>query len=98
MLHEMVGDPNNAEDNKRMKETSPVFHVDKIQCPLLIAQGAKDPRVNKDESDQVVAALKERGIDVQYIMKENEGHGFRNEENRFEFYGEMEKFLAQHLS
>ena len=93
MLHEMVGDPNNTEDNARMKATSPVFHVDKIKAPLLIAQGAKDPRVNQDESDQMVAALKEKGIDVQYILKESEGHGFHNEENRFEFYGAMESFL-----
>lgn len=97
MLKEMVGDPDDAEDNKRMKATSPVFHVDKIQAPLLIAQGAKDPRVAQAESDQMVEALRARGIDVEYILKENEGHGFRNEENRFEFYDAMERFLAKHL-
>ncbi|MGH8800920.1 MAG: alpha/beta hydrolase family protein, partial [Casimicrobiaceae bacterium] len=53
--------------------------------------------VNKDESDQMVAALKARGIEVPYIVKENEGHGFHNEENRFEFYEAMEQFLARHL-
>ena len=62
-----------------------------------MAQGANDPRVKQAESDQIVEALKARGIDVQYMVKENEGHGFHNEENRFDFYGAMEKFLAQHL-
>ena len=73
------------------------MHADKIKTPLFIAQGAKDPRVNKDESDQMVAALKKRGVDVEYMVKDNEGHGFHNEENRFEFYGAMEKFLAKYL-
>ncbi|MBL0128006.1 MAG: S9 family peptidase [Flavobacteriales bacterium] len=95
MMYEMVGDPKT--DSLLMRDASPVFFVDRIKCPLFIAQGAKDPRVNKDESDQVVAALKARGIDVQYLVKENEGHGFHNEENRFDFYGAMEKFLDQHI-
>jgi dipeptidyl aminopeptidase/acylaminoacyl peptidase len=64
---------------------------------LLVAQGAKDPRVNLNESNQIVEALRKRGIDVQYIVKENEGHGFQNEENRFEFYEAMESFLAKHV-
>lgn len=98
MLYEMVGNPDDPTDKARMEATSPVFHVDKIQAPLLIAQGAKDPRVAQAESDQVVAALRERGIEVQYLLKENEGHGFRNEENRFEFYEAMEAFLATHLA
>ncbi|MCB0769890.1 MAG: S9 family peptidase, partial [Flavobacteriales bacterium] len=95
MMHEMVGDP--ATDSLAMAAASPVFHVDKIKCPLFIAQGANDPRVVKAESDQVVEALKKRGINVQYMVKDDEGHGFRNEENRFEFYGAMEEFLAQHI-
>ncbi len=97
MLKEMVGDPDDSEDNKRLKATSPVFHVDKIKAPLLIAQGAKDPRVAQDESDQMVEALRKRGVEVEYILKENEGHGFHNEENRFEFYEAMERFLARYL-
>jgi len=97
MLKEMVGDPDNAQDHERLTATSPVFHVDKIKAPLLIAQGAKDPRVVQAESDQMVEALRSRGIDVEYILKENEGHGFHNEENRFEFYAAMERFLAKHL-
>lgn len=98
MLHEMVGDPSNPVDSARLRATSPVFHVDKIKAPLLIAQGAKDPRVNQDESDQMVAALQEKGVAVEYILKENEGHGFHNQENRFEFYSKMETFLEKHLS
>lgn len=98
MLYEMVGNPNEEADSIQMRATSPVFHVDKIKVPLLIAQGAKDPRVNQDESDQMVEALQKRGIAVEYLLKENEGHGFRNEENRFEFYKAMERFLGKHLS
>lgn len=97
MLYEMVGNPKNEQDSARLHATSPVFHVDKIKAPLLIAQGAKDPRVNQAESDQIVEALRKRGVEVEYILKENEGHGFRNEENRFEFYGKMEQFLRKHL-
>ena len=91
----MIGDP--AKDLERMKATSPALHADKIKTPLFIAQGANDPRVNKAESDQVVEALKKRGVEVQYMVKDNEGHGFNNEENRYEFYGAMEKFFAKHL-
>ena len=95
MLHEMVGHPEN--DKALLTATSPVFHADKIKTPLFVAQGAKDPRVNIAESDQMVEALKKRGVAVEYMVIENEGHGFRNEENRFEFYEAMEKFLAKHI-
>lgn len=96
MMYEMVGDPDS--DSLMMRENSPVYQVDKIEAPLFIAQGANDPRVNKDESDQMVEAMKSRGIDVEYLVKENEGHGFRNEENRFEFYRSMESFLNRQLA
>ncbi len=95
MLHEMVGDP--EKDKELLAAASPVMHVDKIKTPLFIAQGAKDPRVNIAESDQMVEALKKRGIEIEYLVKQNEGHGFRNEENRFEFYEAMERFLAKHI-
>ena len=95
MLHEMVGHP--EKDKELLASASPVMHVDKIKTPLFIAQGAKDPRVNKAESDQMVEALKKRGVTVEYMVKDNEGHGFANEENRFDFYQSMEKFLGQHL-
>lgn len=95
MLYEMVGHP--EKDKKLMEESSPVFHVDKIKAPLFIAQGKMDPRVNINESDQMVEALKKRGIDVPYMVKDNEGHGFQNQENKFDFYMEMESFLDKHL-
>ena len=65
--------------------------------PLLVAQGANDPRVKQAESDRIVNALRKRGVDVQYLLKENEGHGFLNEENRFDFYEAMVAFLDAHL-
>jgi dipeptidyl aminopeptidase/acylaminoacyl peptidase len=95
MFYEMIGDP--EKDKALLAEASPVMHADRIRVPLFIAQGAQDPRVNVDESDQMVAALKQRGIAVDYLVKDNEGHGFHNEENRFEFYEAMERFLAKHL-
>ncbi len=95
MFHEMVGDP--AKDKELLASASPALHADQIKVPLFIAQGANDPRVNKAESDQMVDALKKRGIEVEYMVKDNEGHGFHNEENRFDFYSAMEKFLAAHL-
>lgn len=95
MMYEMVGNP--VKDSVQFKATSPVMNSDKIKAPLFIAQGANDPRVNKDESDQMVSALKKRGITVEYMVKQNEGHGFHNEENRFDFYRAMEKFLGEHL-
>jgi dipeptidyl aminopeptidase/acylaminoacyl peptidase len=96
MFYEMVGNPET--DKALLAEASPVLHADNIRVPLLIAQGAQDPRVNIDESDQMVAALKKHGIAVEYLVKDNEGHGFHNEENRFEFYEAMEKFLKKYLS
>jgi len=71
--------------------------VENIRVPVFIAQGANDPRVPKAESDQMVEALRERGIEVIYMVKENEGHGFANEENRFDLYRKMEEFLGKHL-
>lgn len=94
-LYEMVGNP---ETQKAMLEAeSPVNFVDRIRTPLFVAQGARDPRVNKAESDQIVEGLKKRGVVVEYMVKDNEGHGFHNEENQFDFYGAMEKFLAQNM-
>ena len=95
MMYEMVGDV--EKDSAMLREVSPVFHVDKIKAPLFIAQGRNDPRVNVDESDQMVKAMKEKGIKVEYLVKDDEGHGFRNEENKFDFYRAMEKFLNIHL-
>ncbi|HEX3914101.1 MAG TPA: S9 family peptidase [Steroidobacteraceae bacterium] len=96
MFYEMIGNPET--DKELLAATSPAMHAENIRAPLLIAQGAQDPRVNISESDQMVAALKKHGIEVEYLVKENEGHGFANEENRFEFYEAMEKFLKKHLA
>lgn len=95
MFYEMVGNPKT--DSLKLAEVSPVFLVDKIKAPIFVAQGANDPRVNKAESDQIVDALKKRGIAVEYMVKDNEGHGFHNEENRFDFYRSMLAFLDKHL-
>jgi dipeptidyl aminopeptidase/acylaminoacyl peptidase len=94
-MQDMVGDP--ERDRDRLAATSPALHADRIKTPLFVAQGAKDPRVNKDESDQMVKALRARGVEVEYMVKDNEGHGFHNDENKFEFYEAMERFLATHL-
>jgi len=94
-MHDMVGHP--ERDRERLAATSPALHVNRIRTPLLIAQGAQDPRVNKAESDQVVQALRERGVEVEYLVKDNEGHGFHNDENKFEFYAAMEAFFVEHL-
>ena len=94
-MFKMWGHP--EKDKELLREVSPLFHADKIKAPLFVVQGANDPRVKKAESDQIVKALKDRGIDVPYMVKDNEGHGFRNEENKMEFYSLMEEFLNKHL-
>jgi dipeptidyl aminopeptidase/acylaminoacyl peptidase len=95
MMHEMVGEP--EKDKALLTATSPALNADRIKTPLFIAQGARDPRVNIDEANQMVKALKARGVDVPYMVKENEGHGFRNEENQVDFYEAVERFLAKYL-
>jgi dipeptidyl aminopeptidase/acylaminoacyl peptidase len=95
MMYEMVGHPD--KDKDWFEAHSPALNAEKIRTPLLVAQGAKDPRVNINESDQIVEALRRRGVEVMYIVKQNEGHGFQNEENRFDFYEAMENFLKTHL-
>jgi dipeptidyl aminopeptidase/acylaminoacyl peptidase len=95
MMYEMVGHP--EKDKELMRAASPVYHVNRIKVPLFVAQGRNDPRVNIAESDQIVEALKKRSVDVPYMVKDNEGHGFGNEENRFDFYRAMEAFLTKHL-
>ncbi|MFN8359227.1 MAG: S9 family peptidase [Candidatus Kapaibacterium sp.] len=96
-MHEQWYDPTNPEEREIMKQVSPALNIDAITKPLFIVQGANDPRVNIDESDQVVAALRSKGIDVPYLVKYNEGHGFRHEENRIELYSIMMGFFSQYL-
>ncbi len=95
IMYEQVGNPET--DHDQLAATSPALHAENIRVPLFIAQGANDPRVNKAESDQMVEALRQRGVEVEYMVKDNEGHGFHNQENRFDFYRAMERFLAKHL-
>ena len=84
-------------DQKIMTAVSPALHVDEITKPLFVIQGANDPRVNIDESDQVVKSMRARNIDVPYMVKYDEGHGFSHEENKVELYKAMLGFFAQHL-
>jgi dipeptidyl aminopeptidase/acylaminoacyl peptidase len=84
-------------DEAFMKSRSPLFFVDKIVKPLLIGQGANDPRVKQAESDQIVAAMRKNGKPVEYLIYGDEGHGFARPENRMHFYSRVEQFLAQYL-
>jgi dipeptidyl aminopeptidase/acylaminoacyl peptidase len=95
MLRLQVGDMQTEEEFLRSR--SPVYSAHRIVAPLLIGQGANDPRVVKAESDQMVEALKARGVDVEYIVYDDEGHGFARPENRLDFYQKTESFLAKYL-
>lgn len=92
-----VGDPADPETREALKDKSPLFSVDRIEDPLLVVQGANDPRVTKLESDQLVLALRDRGIAVEYLVAPNEGHGFANADNRLALYRAMETFFGQCL-
>jgi len=96
-VYEQWYDENSPEDQEIMKQVSPALNVDKITKPLFVIQGANDPRVNIDESDQIVKNLRDRGFDVPYMVKYNEGHGFGHEENRIELYKAMMGFFSKHL-
>jgi dipeptidyl aminopeptidase/acylaminoacyl peptidase len=90
-----VGDP--EKDEVFLKSRSPLFRADKIRRPLLIGQGANDPRVKQAESDQIVEAMRKNNLPVQYIVYADEGHGFVRPENRLHFHAIAEAFLAEHL-
>jgi dipeptidyl aminopeptidase/acylaminoacyl peptidase len=94
-FHERVGNPETERDF--LESRSPLFFVDNIKIPMLIAQGANDPRVKQAEAEQIVAAMQEKGIDHEYLLFEDEGHGFARPENRMKFYAAAEDFLAKHL-
>jgi len=85
------------EDEEFNKKISPLFHVDNIQSPLLIGQGANDPRVKQAEADQIAFSMKEKGIPVEYVLYSDEGHGFARPDNRIDFNGRVELFLEKHL-
>ncbi len=92
-----VGDPDDPEDRERLREQSPLFSADRIRAPLLVVQGANDPRVVKHESDQIVVALRDLGLPVAYLVAPDEGHGFARRENRLAMFTEIERFVAEHL-
>ena len=96
-LTRAVGDPATAEGLALMRERSPVHQADRLRKPLLIAQGANDPRVKQAESDQMVAAMQANGIPVTYLLYPDEGHGFARPENNLAFHAVAEAFLARHL-
>jgi len=97
MFYTRVGDDRNDEGRKFLESRSPLNFIDKIKRPLLIGQGANDPRVKQTESDQIVSAMQKKSIPVTYVLFPDEGHGFARPENRIAFYGVTEAFLAQHL-
>ncbi len=94
-FHKRVGNPDTEEEF--LKSRSPLFRVDQIKIPMLIAQGANDPRVKQAESEQIVEAMKSKGISYEYMLFPDEGHGFAKPENRLKFYAAAEKFLARYL-
>lgn len=96
-LHAAVGNPETEEGRKMLEERSPLNRADKIIRPLLIGQGANDPRVKQAESDQIVTAMKAKEIPVTYILYPDEGHGFQKPENRLSFYAATEAFLSSCL-
>ncbi len=97
VFYERMGDPNTPEGKALLTERSPLTQADKIKTPLLVVQGANDPRVNKREADQIVIALRDRGYPVEYLLAPDEGHGFARPVNNMALYMSAEKFLAKHL-
>lgn len=95
--HLFVGDPDVPEELEDMMARSPITRVDQITTPLLVVQGANDVRVVQAESDNLVEALRARGVEVEYMVKDDEGHGFANPENTIEMYHVVDRFLAEHL-
>lgn len=97
LFYERMGDPNTPEGKAQLLRQSPLTAAAKIKTPLLVIQGANDPRVNKRESDQIVIALRDRGFPVEYIVAPDEGHGFQRSVNNMSLFASSEKFLAKYL-
>lgn len=95
-LYAEMGDP--ATDKVRLTAISPLFHADKIKKPLLVVQGANDPRVLKVESDEIVAALKKTGVPVEYLVFDDEGHGFAKQKNSIAAQEAYLRFLDKYLA
>ena len=94
-LYKELGDP--AVDSAYLYKISPLFHAYKIQKPFMVLQGANDPRVLKVESDEIVDAAKQNGVPVEYVVFDDEGHGFRKKDNEIVAYGKILAFLDQYL-
>ncbi len=94
-LYAEMGDP--AADRKMLEEVSPLLHANLIRKPLMVLQGANDPRVLKVESDEIVAAVKKNGVPVEYIVFPDEGHGFSKKKNQIEGYSAVLRFLDKYL-
>ena len=92
-----MGDPDTPEGREQLKRQSPLFSATNITAPLMVVQGANDPRVTQAESDQIVVALRDLGRDVKYLLAPEEGHGFRKEANRLAVAAAMERFFARYL-
>ena len=97
LFHKRMGDPTTPEGRAQLERQSPLNHVAKIKTPLMIVQGANDPRVKKAEADQIVVALRERNYPVQYLLAGDEGHGFQRPVNNMAMFAAAEKFLAQYI-
>lgn len=95
-LYKELGDPHSA-DSVRLRRISPLFHTDKVTKPLIVLQGSKDPRVLQVESDEIVAGVRKNGVPVEYVLFEDEGHGFVKKENQIEAYSSILKFLDVYL-
>lgn len=95
-LYEELGDPNSA-DSVRLQKYSPLLHASNIKKPLMVLQGANDPRVLQKESDEIVAAVKKNNVPVEYVLFPDEGHGFNKKENEIKGYGQILNFLNTHL-
>jgi dipeptidyl aminopeptidase/acylaminoacyl peptidase len=96
-MYTRMADPNTDEGKLQLKKQSPLSHVDKIKTPLMVVQGANDPRVKKAEADQIIVAMREKGIPVEYICAPDEGHGFARPVNNMAYLAASEKFMAQHI-
>jgi dipeptidyl aminopeptidase/acylaminoacyl peptidase len=92
-----IGDPENPADKEMLTKASPLFSADKIKAPLLIGQGANDPRVKPAESEQIVSAMEKNGLPVTYVLYPDEGHGFARPDNRIDFFARAEGFLSKCL-
>lgn len=97
LFYERMGDPNTPEGKAQLLRQSPLSAAEKIKTPLLVIQGANDPRVTKRESDQIVIALRDRGFPVEYLVAPDEGHGFARPVNNMAMFASAEKFLAKYL-